>query len=151
MCSAPPPTPPSSLSSLPTQSDQHGWTQAANKTRIRRVSTHTGLKRKKNFLNTPRSHPAAVHKLLFIALLSSLVPAIFHFSSLAPVCLYPLLSEPSPYKLFAQWGIQKLLILLERFSRFPNASLAQLLLYTLDPAGVFLFVAAVIMNRAPSQ
>lgn len=28
---------------LPTQSDRHGWTQAANKTRIRRVTTHTGL------------------------------------------------------------------------------------------------------------
>lgn len=34
---------PPHLSTLPTQSDQHGWTQAANKTRIRRVSTHTGL------------------------------------------------------------------------------------------------------------
>lgn len=34
---------PPHLYTLPTQSDQHGWTQAANKTRIRRVSTHTGL------------------------------------------------------------------------------------------------------------
>lgn len=35
MCSPP------RLLPLPTQSDQHGRTQAANKTRIRRVSTHT--------------------------------------------------------------------------------------------------------------
>lgn len=34
---------PPHLFTLPTQSDRHGWTQAANKTRIRRVSTHTGL------------------------------------------------------------------------------------------------------------
>ncbi len=34
---------PPHLSTLPAQSDRHGWTQAANKTRIRRVSTHTGL------------------------------------------------------------------------------------------------------------
>lgn len=45
-------------------------------------------------------------------------------------CLF--LSEPSACKLFTQWGIQKLLILLGQFSKFPMP-LAHHPLYALDP------------------
>lgn len=64
---------------------------------------------------------------------------IFHFISpmfVSFLCL--LLSEPSPGKLLAQWGIQKLLILSMPPAHFP-------LFYAVDP------FAVMIMKCAPRQ
>lgn len=82
---------------LPAQSDQHGWTQAANKTRIRRVSTHTGLQRKSS--RTRPIPPCSLHKLLFIILLGlSFLPSFPRFHPLR--CAYPPSPQPvsSPHK-----------------------------------------------------
>lgn len=77
---------------LPPQSEHRGRTQTANKTGIRRVSTHSRLQQKK-FPDTPRPPPPPFffHKLLslFILLSGSFLPS-FHFIPLCPrVCFLP--------------------------------------------------------------
>lgn len=76
---------------LPPQSDRHGWTQAANKTRIKRVSTHQAAAGKVR--EHAQSCLALFYKLLFIILL---IPPILHFISLCShVCMLLL---PLPFR-----------------------------------------------------
>lgn len=96
--------PPTSLP-LPPQSDQHGRTQAANKTGIKRVSTHQAAAGKVR--EHAQSCLAPFHKLLFIILLGcSFLPSstLFHFAPMFVCSLRLYLSEPPPGKLFTQWG-----------------------------------------------
>lgn len=99
--SAPPPA-------LPPQSEHRGRTQTANKTGIRRVSTHSGLQQKK-FPDTPRLPPSPplfffltnfFHCSFFSVAHSSLPPL---YSTLPP-CLFPPLAPTLESRLFHTAG-----------------------------------------------
>ena len=87
-----PTSPPLRLPPFSTQSDRRGWTQAANKTRIRRESTHIlGCSEKVSEHAQSRPHPLT-HVFSFITPLTpSFLPSFPLFVSLTPV--FPLSSS----------------------------------------------------------